>query len=155
MPTRTSSIHLPPTSIAATEQPETPVLIRAARLWDGVSGTAIPHGGILFQAGQILDVGPAADLPRPDGVIEADYPHATLMPGLIDCHSHLNFRGDGSSIEDMMLDSDLILMTIGAENLRKALASGVTTLCDNGARGQTALNLRTSLEKATSRVPAS
>jgi imidazolonepropionase-like amidohydrolase len=69
------------------------------------------------------------------------------MPGLIDCHSHLNFRGDGSSIETMMEDPDEILMTIGGENLRKTLQSGVTTLCDNGARGQTALHLRTALEK--------
>ena len=126
---------------------ESDFVVEAARLWNGIDATLFEDGALWVSAGRIFAVGPASTLAYPEGTPVLDFPNSTLMPGLIDCHTHLNFRGDGSSIEAMMEDPDELLMVIGAENLQRALKSGVTTLCDNGGRGQTPLFLRTALER--------
>jgi imidazolonepropionase-like amidohydrolase len=71
----------------------------------------------------------------------------TLLPGLVDSHTHLTFRGDGSLLEPAMEDPDELLMLYGARNARLALASGVTTMRDNGGRGKTALMLREGIRR--------
>ena len=65
------------------------VLLRPARVFDGV--TAEPHAGwvVLVTGEKIAAVGAAADVRAPAGATTVDLPNTTLLPGLIEGHSHL------------------------------------------------------------------
>lgn len=66
----------------------------------------------------------------------------TILPGLIDVHSHLSLSADGSSYETMALNSDLGMFGQAVHNCARHLAVGVTTLRDNGSRGLVAFAVR-------------
>ena len=72
----------------------TSVLLKPARVFDGV--TAQPHEGwvVLVTGNRIAAAGPPAEVNAPAGVKVVDLPGMTLLPGLIDCHTHLEGRAD-------------------------------------------------------------
>src|SRR5262245_29491269 len=111
--------------------------ITAGRLVDGTGAPTIDNAAILIDGERIIAVGPAASVPTPDGSQQLDFPTQTLIPGLVDCHSHLNLPGDGTTIEGAAADGDDIALLRSAENARLTLQSGVTTLRDNGAMNRT------------------
>ena len=78
-------------------------LITAGRLIDGKGGQLIEEGAVLVQGSKIIAAGPAKDgLPPEGATVETyDYPGKTVMPGLIDCHTHHNGFGDGRPGEDV------------------------------------------------------
>ena len=57
--------------------------IRAGRLFDGTGSPAIVDGAILIDGERIVEVGPAAAVPTPDGAVLLDFPDQTLLPGLV------------------------------------------------------------------------
>jgi imidazolonepropionase-like amidohydrolase len=73
------------------------------------------------------------------------YPGATLLPGLIDGHVHLAFNA-GATTADVLDEykeaDDVRLITMAAENARRCLASGVTTVRDCGGPGTLIQSLR-------------
>ncbi|HZT82552.1 MAG TPA: hypothetical protein VFA26_20150, partial [Gemmataceae bacterium] len=73
----------------AGDKDDRPVLLRPARVFDGVAVT--PHEGwvVLVRGGRIEAAGPAADVKVPKDARTIDLPGMTLLPGLIDAHSHL------------------------------------------------------------------
>ena len=73
----------------AQQAPPQSTLLKPARVFDGV--TAEPHVGwaVLVTGDRIAAVGPAADVRAPAGATTIDLPGTTLMPGLIEGHSHL------------------------------------------------------------------
>ena len=70
-----------------------------------------------------------------------DLGNATLMPGLIDCHQHLCFDGDGT-LEEQVGGSRTMGCCPGPRARTAALRGGVTTLRDLGDRGYVTLALR-------------
>ena len=88
-----------------------------------------------------------------------DFSNATLLPGLIDCHTHTNMPGDGRRGEDVhLVDDDAIRLLRSAHNVGRALETGVTTVCDCGGWNQTTFRLKDGLEQGVvhgSRVLAS
>src|SRR5262245_17157568 len=118
-------------------QPEPPVLLQPDRVFDGVSGT--PHAGwvVLVKGEQIAAAGPAekVDVPKDAKVIRL--PGATLMPGLIDAHSHLLlYPYDQAKWNDQVLKDSLAERTCRATaHARAGLLSGFTTLRDLGTEG--------------------
>src|SRR5258705_7503620 len=69
--------------------PAPPVLLKPARVFDGVEPK--PHDGwvVLVRGDKIEKAGPAADVAAPDNARVIDLPSCTLLPGLIDGHTHL------------------------------------------------------------------
>src|ERR1700742_3019945 len=65
-----------------------PVVIKAARLFDGKSDRIVSPGLIVIDAGKIAGVGTAAKIPAGAQVI--DLGDATLLPGFMDAHTHLS-----------------------------------------------------------------
>lgn len=76
------------------------------------------------------------------GVDTYTFDRATLTPGLIDSHTHLTFSGDSAVRDRLVAESDLDHLTRAVGNAQHALAHGITTLVDCGARALTTHALR-------------
>lgn len=128
--------------------PRTTVL-RAPRLYDGSSDALIDDGAVVIVDGEITAAGAAGNLNIPSGsdVQTYDYPGCTLLPGLIDSHTHLLFSASDQALDDALHDSDETLLLRGLANAQAELRCGVTTLRDCGGRGFLALSLRDSIER--------
>jgi imidazolonepropionase-like amidohydrolase len=114
--------------VHAQERRET-VLIRAARIIDGRGGAPLTNGAVLIRDDKIERVGPASDL-RGDRTI--DLGKATVLPGLIDLHTHLTDEV-GTNWERALLTTTPGKAAIfGAKNARDTLMAGFTTCRDMG-----------------------
>ena len=117
-----------PSPAAAAQEPAN-ILIRAARLIDG-NGALIEPGNILVAGERIVAVGPdALDTPN-DGFI--DLGDATILPGLIDLHTHLTDRV-GTHWEEVLITTTPAQAALwGAANALTTLRAGFTTVRDMG-----------------------
>jgi imidazolonepropionase-like amidohydrolase len=127
-------------------QPADATTIYGRLLVDGNGGAPIADGAVRIQGDRITAVGPAGQLGPSPGA-EWDFRAYTLIPGLIDVHTHLTLAGDGRTYEEMALDPDEMMVLAGVQNLQRHLRAGVTTLRDNGARNRTAFLLREGVER--------
>ncbi len=121
--------------------------IRAAKLIDGTGAAPVANAAVLIDGERIVALGPDASVPCPDFAERLDVGERTLLPGLVDCHSHLNLPGDGTSIEDAAALGDDLLLLQSAENARTTLLSGVTSLRDNGARHATTFAVKEAIRR--------
>src|SRR5262249_2796804 len=119
------------------ETPTTFTLITGQRLLDGTGAAAHERPALLIESERVAARGPAAPVRAPDGagVGRREYPGATILPGLVDAHTHLVAPGDGTLGDDIAKEDDDILLLQAAKNARTLLHSGVTTLRENGAKG--------------------
>lgn len=121
------------------------LLLRVGRLLDGRGGPAQERMAVLVQDSRIQAVAPDHELGLPEGapgqVLE--FPSATLLPGLIDCHIHINMPGNGRRGEDVHLnDTDDIRLLRSTQNVTTVLQSGVTTVFDCGGWHHTTFSLK-------------
>src|SRR5690348_10199933 len=79
---------LPLTPVWAAAPPR-PVLIAPQAVWDGVADAPHPGWVVLVRGARIEAVGPAARVAVPGDAERIELPGATLIPGLIEGHSHL------------------------------------------------------------------
>jgi len=119
--------------------PPPQVLIKAGRLIDGRSATAQTNVGILISGERILAVGPVAQITaRASGARVIDLSQMTVLPGLIDAHTHLLLQGDVTSqdYEDQLLKQSTAYRAIlAARNARIALEHGFTAIRDLETEG--------------------
>ena len=106
------------------------IVLRAARLIDGIGAAPIQPGMIRIEGGRIAEVGKSVS--APPGARTIDLGEATLLPGLIDLHTHLT--GDERvHWEDALLKSTPPRDALwGARNARITLLAGFTTVRDMG-----------------------
>jgi len=112
------------------------VLLKPARLFDGITPQVHEGWVVLVRGKRILRVGPAAEVQAEEARILA-LPNATLLPGLIEAHAHLFLHPyNEASWEDQVLKEALALRVCRAVNhARKTLLAGFTTLRDLGTEG--------------------
>ena len=120
--------------------------LTAARLLDGSKNPPVEGGAVLVEDGRIVAIGRQADIIT-SAIERVEYGDATILPGLVDAHTHLISPGDGTAGDDMAAEDDLILLLRAAQNLRTILQSGVTTVRDNGAKNQVAFSFREGLRR--------
>ena len=122
---------------APTAAPARSTLLVPARVWDGVD--AQPHDGwaVLVRGERIEAVGPRAQLTVPSDATTIDLPGMTLMPGLIEAHSHLLLHPyNETPWDDQVLHEALALRVARAVNhARATLMAGWTTVRDLGTEG--------------------
>ena len=113
------------------------VLLRPARVFDAVSQA--PHEGwaVLVTGHTIAAAGPAAEIKAPAGATMIDLPGATLMPGLIDAHSHIYLHPyNEATWNDQVMKETLAYRTVAAVIYCKdTLLAGFTSLRDLGTEG--------------------
>jgi imidazolonepropionase-like amidohydrolase len=108
------------------------VVVRAARMVDVTAGQLISPAIVVVADGRIRSIG-QADIPA--GAQTIDLGDLTLLPGLIDAHTHLttDIEGDWVTRSLRELPADAALR--GARNARKTLLAGFTTVRDVGSFG--------------------
>ncbi|MDP8914405.1 MAG: amidohydrolase family protein, partial [Pseudomonadota bacterium] len=122
-------------SVPAAAQQPVPILLRPARVFDGVDPR--PHVGwtVLVRGDRIEAVGPNVAVPAGARLVEL--PNTTLMPGMIEGHSHLFLHPyNETSWDDQVLKEPESLRTARAVNhARATLMAGFTTVRDLGTEG--------------------
>jgi len=118
-------------------QAETVYLLKPARIFDGESAQLHEGWVVVVRGAKIEAVGRAADIKAPATAKVIDLPGLTLMPGLIDAHSHILLHPYSETIwNDQVAREPLSLRVARATNhLRNTLLSGFTTLRDLGTEG--------------------
>src|SRR5271169_2444925 len=112
------------------------VAIKCGRLIDGKTDHVQEHAIILISNNTIISVGTSVQIPRDAEVI--DLSSATVLPGLIDCHTHVLLQGDITSqdYDEQLLKESIPYRTIrGAVAAQAALHNGFTTIRDVGTEG--------------------
>src|SRR5216117_1625659 len=75
------------------------VAVKAGKLFDAKTGRLLENQIILIEGDKVKRVGSAADVKIPAGAQIIDLSRQTVLPGLIDCHTHLTFDPDQNGYE--------------------------------------------------------
>jgi imidazolonepropionase-like amidohydrolase len=113
------------------------MLLMGARLLNPADGNLLDGLALLIADGRIAQIAPIAEVHAPPGAVRLDLTGLTLLPGLIDLHSHLLLHPyDEASWDDQVLKESLEFRTIlAAVAARATLDAGFTTLRDLGTEG--------------------
>ena len=112
------------------------LLLRPAQVW--TAGEPLHSGWVVLTEGtRIAAVGPAGSVPAPADATVIDLPGATLLPGLMDIHSHLLLHPYNETLwNDQVLKEPVPYRTLRAgAQARATLLAGFTTLRDLGTEG--------------------
>jgi imidazolonepropionase-like amidohydrolase len=152
---RTTLLLLLAAALASTTQlaaqaPGSVTLVKASRLLDPRSGHVLASAAVLIEGDKIKQVGPSSQIGVPAGAKVIDLGTATMLPGLIDGHTHLLLdvvlppeaerarRYNGTFVPDLLLaivESPSKRVLLGAQHAREYLESGITTVRNLGHSG--------------------
>jgi imidazolonepropionase-like amidohydrolase len=116
---------------------EHPWLIKGDRVFDARSEQTHAGWVVLVQGDKILDVGPAGKVTAPPGTQAIDLPGTTILPGLIDAHSHIFLHPyNETPWNDQVMKETLAFRTVEAvKHANDTLMAGFTALRDLGTEG--------------------
>jgi imidazolonepropionase-like amidohydrolase len=128
-------------AVAAAQSAPSPAVtvIRAGTLIDGKSGSPRRDQVIVIRGNRIESAGDAGKTPIPEGAAVIDLSHATVLPGMIDAHTHIFLQGEDPA--EGGYDIQLLKYPIAyraaraAVAARRALDQGFTTIRDVETEG--------------------
>jgi imidazolonepropionase-like amidohydrolase len=112
------------------KEPPKRIAIKAGRLIDTKTGAVTNNAFVLIEGDKITAVGPDVKVPAEVEVI--DLKDKTVLPGLIDCHTHMTFQ-PGNYYEDIFRKSPIDVAVVAHVYARRTLEAGFTTVRDVGA----------------------
>lgn len=126
-----------PARAQVAKPPEAIYLLRPASVFNGESAELHKGWVVLVRGEKIEAVGPSNEVRSPAGAVAVDLPNLTLMPGLIEAHSHVLLHPYSETPwNDQVAREALSLRTARAVNhLRSTLMAGFTTIRDLGTEG--------------------
>jgi imidazolonepropionase-like amidohydrolase len=130
----------------AAKGPPKRVAVRAARLIDVRQGKVVQNPVVLVEGDRITAVGP--NLTVPAGVEVVDLGGATLLPGLIDCHTHITGQ-PANYYEDIFRRSPIDYAVVAHVYARRTLEAGFTTVRDLGSGEFIDVALRNAINAGT------
>ena len=121
-------------------------LVKAARLVDPAAGKVLAGYAVLIENDRVKAVGPAADLAKtlPAGATVIDLGDTTIVPGLIDCHTHVTGQPE-NFYEDIFRRSPIDQATTSHIYAKRTLDAGFTTIRNVGADNYVDFALRNAI----------
>ena len=122
------------------QAPPKVTIIRAGHLFDARAGRMLPDRAIVVEGERIKTVGPAAEVMAgaPQGATIIDLSRGYVLPGLIDCHTHVLLQGDitQADYDEQLLKESIPYRAIRATAAaRTALMNGFTAIRDLETEG--------------------
>jgi imidazolonepropionase-like amidohydrolase len=121
------------------------IAVKCGRLVDGAGGAPLAPATIVIEGDRIVAVG--RDVAIPEGAEVIDLGTATVLPGLIDCHTHLTFQMGGDYWKNLATISSLDRAIVASKHARATLDAGFTTVRDVGAGDYVDVALRNAIER--------
>jgi len=139
-------------SSTPTPTPPALILVKAAHWVDPVAGVVRENQAVLIEGDKVKQTGAANDLTKglPPNVRVIDLGDATVLPGLIDCHTHLTGQPE-NYYEDIFRKSPIDVATTSHIFARRTLLAGFTTIRNVGADEYTDIALRRAI--AAGKIP--
>jgi len=125
---------------AAVAQAPQRVAVHAGHMLDVKSGKMLSDQTLLIEDGKIVSAGASSEAKIPSDAVKIDLPNATVLPGLIDAHTHLTMDPH-FGYETLALSVPRQTL-IGAKNARLTLLAGFTTVRNVGAEAYSDVALR-------------
>ncbi|HET6180071.1 MAG TPA: amidohydrolase family protein [Candidatus Sulfotelmatobacter sp.] len=135
------------TSGAADKPAPKTTYIIAGRLFDATSDSVRQNVVIVVEDERIKRVTPNSANAIPAGANVIDLSHATVLPGLIDCHTHLSFRADRYNEIYRFKDTPFDHAFAAVVHARKTLEAGFTSVRDVGSPPFLAVDLRNTINE--------
>lgn len=123
--------------------------VKAHRLIDGTGADLIENAVVVVEGERIREVGPAGAVRIPAGAEVIDLGDRTLMPGMVDAHTHLTINPGKEGLAGQLkglLEHDSAQALRGARNSRLSLASGVTTMRITGEEHFTDVHIKRAIQ---------
>src|SRR5262245_37590101 len=125
-PARGDPAIAPGAALAEPGEPDRPILLKPARVFDGV--TPQPHDGwvVLVRGQSIQAAGPADTVKVPEKTRVVELPDMTLLPGLIDAHTHvlLHYYGEREWDDQVLKEPQALRVCRATNHLHADLLSG-------------------------------
>jgi imidazolonepropionase-like amidohydrolase len=122
------------------QQASRAVAVHAGHVVDVKTGKLLSDQTLVIEEGKIVSVGASADAKPPADAVRIELRNATILPGLIDAHTHLTMDPK-FGYEELGISTPREAL-IGAKNARTTLEAGFTTVRNVGAGGYTDVALR-------------
>jgi imidazolonepropionase-like amidohydrolase len=119
--------------------------IKAGKLVDVMNGTVLSNQVILIDSNKITAIGAGLSIPANAEVI--DLSNCTVLPGLIDCHTHLSMEPSGDYYGDMFRKTPIDYAVQAPVFTKRTLLAGFTTCRDLGSDALIDVSLRNAIHK--------
>jgi len=136
-----------PAALAQSATPAPSVYVKAGHLFDATSDQLRDNMVLVVEGERITKVGPAAQIAIPAGAAVVDLSQAWVLPGLIDCHTHLEGRADKYDPINEVKFTPFQGGFNGVVNSAKTLQAGFTSVRDVGSQPFFAVDLRRAIDE--------
>jgi len=116
-------------------------ILRAGRVLSVHTGELKANQAIVIEGDKIAKIAPSSEVTPAAGDTTIDLPDATVLPGLIDMHTHLTFELSSLSYEGLKISTAREALH-GARNAKRTLEAGFTTVRNVGAKDYADIALR-------------
>ncbi len=119
--------------------PDRVLVLRGGRIFDG-TGAAAHEGTLVIERNKIFKILPASSSDWPKNAEVVDAAGKTILPGLIDLHTHLTYPLTEGDVLHAPSEADATLRAV--EKLRYFVESGITSVRDVGSQGDVTFRLK-------------
>ena len=127
-------------------------VLTGGTLIDGTGSPPVKKAAVVFEDGTITEAGPADSVDVPKDAIVHDVRGKTIIPGLIDCHIHMDLHGFGDTFDENLVEEKLRTVR-AAKEMENTLCRGITTVRNVGSMGGIDFAVKQAIQEGLCRGP--